>query len=47
MMAEFVYNNKVFATTGISLFFALYDQYFRYLIQNFSDQTLTPTTLKE
>jgi hypothetical protein len=27
-LAKFVYNNSVYSTTGISLFFAIYDFYF-------------------
>ena len=52
-MAEFVYNNMISATTGITLFFALYRQHLRYIIRNKptnlvkAANLLTPAVLQE
>ena len=41
-MAEFVYNNTVSATTGITPFFALYGQHPRYVINLIQTPVQTP-----
>ena len=47
-MAEFAYNNTVWATTGITPFFALYGHYPRWIIkQNPTTKAPTPAIVKE